>query len=169
VAGQAEGAEIIEIALAPTFGYGPDMVRVPKGTSSGDALDAPHGERLRAGEATAAPQGCIGHHRVGGAQRADATVPGEHPIAEVAGVGAQTPLVNAIVRAESPAARGEDFEPTPAAERAAVRTQLGRLWRASSAGECESGGGLQACWDTSLLRSEARVGSWHQDKASDAP
>jgi hypothetical protein len=42
-------------------------------------------------------------------------------IAEVAGVGAETPLVNAEIGAEGAAARGEDLHEAPAAERATVR------------------------------------------------
>jgi hypothetical protein len=51
---------------------------------------------------------------------ADALVAGEDLIAEVAGVGAETPLVDAVVGAEGAAAFGEDFEIAPAAERKIV-------------------------------------------------
>ena len=50
------------------------------------------------------------------ADGADAAVAGEDLVAEVAGVGAETPLVDAVVGAEGAAASGEDFEITPAAE-----------------------------------------------------
>ncbi len=50
------------------------------------------------------------------ADGADAAVAGEDLVAEVAGVGAETPLVDAVVAAEGAAAFGEDFEIAPAAE-----------------------------------------------------
>jgi hypothetical protein len=54
------------------------------------------------------------------ADGADAAVSGEDLVAEVAGVGAETPLVDAVVGAEGAAAFGEDFEFAPAAEREVV-------------------------------------------------
>ena len=50
------------------------------------------------------------------ADGADAVVAREDLVAEVAGVGAETPLVDAVVAAEGAAAFGEDFEVAPAAE-----------------------------------------------------
>jgi hypothetical protein len=43
-------------------------------------------------------------------------VAGEDLVAEVAWIGAETPVVDAIVGAEGAAAFGEDFEFAPAAE-----------------------------------------------------
>ena len=40
VAGQAEGAEVVEVALASSFGYGEDVVGVPEGAASGDGFHA---------------------------------------------------------------------------------------------------------------------------------
>jgi hypothetical protein len=54
------------------------------------------------------------------ADGADASVAGEDLIAEIAGVGAETPLVNAVVGAEGAAAFGEDFEFAPTTEREVV-------------------------------------------------
>src|ERR1700733_6751287 len=47
---------------------------------------------------------------------ADSAVTCEDLVAEVAGVGAETPLVDAVVGAEGAAAFGEDFEIAPSAE-----------------------------------------------------
>ena len=62
----------------------------------------------------------VGGDGVDVAGGADAVVTGEDLVAEVAGVGAETPLVDAVVAAEGAAAFGEDFELAPAAERQAV-------------------------------------------------
>jgi hypothetical protein len=43
-------------------------------------------------------------------------VAGEDLVAEVAGIGAKTPLVDAEVRTEGAAAFGDDFEIAPATE-----------------------------------------------------
>jgi hypothetical protein len=43
------------------------------------------------------------------ADGADAVVAGEDLVAKVAGIGAETPLVDAVVRTEGAAAFGEDF------------------------------------------------------------
>ena len=47
---------------------------------------------------------------------ADSAVTCEDLVAEIAGVGAETPLVDAVIGAEGAAAFGEDFEIAPAAE-----------------------------------------------------
>ena len=61
-------------------------------------------------------EGVVGGDGVDGADGADAAVAGEDLVAEVAGVGAETPLVDAVVAAEGATAFGEDFEVAPAAE-----------------------------------------------------
>jgi hypothetical protein len=48
-------------------------------------------------------------------------VAGEDLVAEVAGVGAQAPLVDAVVAAEGAAAFGDDLKLAPAAQRKTVR------------------------------------------------
>jgi hypothetical protein len=62
----------------------------------------------------------VGGDGVDVADGADAVVAGEDLVAEVAGVCAETPLVDAVVAAEGAAAFGEDFEVAPAAEREIV-------------------------------------------------
>jgi hypothetical protein len=58
----------------------------------------------------------IGGDGVDVADGADTAVAGEDLVAEVAGVGAEAPLVDAVVGAEGAAAFGDDFEIAPAAE-----------------------------------------------------
>jgi hypothetical protein len=69
-----------------------------------------------AGRAASSLEGVVGGDGVDVADGADAVVAGEDLVAEIAGVGAETPLVNAVVAAEGAAAFGDDFEIAPAAE-----------------------------------------------------
>jgi hypothetical protein len=120
VAGDAEGAEVVEVALAAAFDDGEDVVGVPEGASAGDGFHAVKGEAGDAGFAAGAFEGGVDGGGVGAAELADAVVAGEDLVAEVAGVGAETPLVDTEVGAEGTAAFGEDFELAPAAEGPAV-------------------------------------------------
>jgi len=70
--------------------------------------------------AASAFEGVVGGDGVDAAGGADASVAGEDLVAEVAGVGAETPLVDAVFGAKCAAAFGEDFEVTPTAEGQAV-------------------------------------------------
>jgi hypothetical protein len=121
VAEEAEGAEIVEVALATAFSYGADVVGVPEAAAGGDGL---HAVEMQAGDSggSASPfEGVVGGDGVDVADGADATVAGEDLVAQIAGVGADTPLVDAVVAAEGAAALSEDFEVTPAAEGEIVR------------------------------------------------
>lgn len=122
VAGEAEGAEVIEVALASAFGDGADVVCVPEGAAAGDGLHSVEGEAGDAGGAPGSFECVIDGNGVGLAEGADAAVAGKDLLAEVAGVGAEPPLVDAVVGAEGTAAFGEDFELAPAAEGKAVGT-----------------------------------------------
>jgi hypothetical protein len=125
MAGEAEGTEVVEVALSAAFGDGADVVGVPEGVAGGDGLHAPELEGLSAGDTSAALEGGVGGDGVGVAEDADAAVAGEDLVAEIAGVGAETPLVDAEVGAEGAAALGENLHEAPAAERAAVGAELG--------------------------------------------
>jgi hypothetical protein len=61
-------------------------------------------------------EGVVGSDGIDVADGTDATVAGKDLVAEVAGVGAETPLVDAVIAAEGAATFGEDFEIAPAAE-----------------------------------------------------
>jgi hypothetical protein len=116
VAEETEGAEVVEVALAAAFGYGADVVGVPEAAACGDGF---HSVEMEAGLACGAAgslEGVVSGDGVDAADGADAAVSGEDLIAEVAGVGAEAPLVDAVVAAEGAAAFGEDFEIAPAAE-----------------------------------------------------
>jgi hypothetical protein len=68
------------------------------------------------GGAMGSLEGIVGGDGVDVTDGADAMVASKNLVAEIAGVGAETPLVDAVVGAEGAAAFGEDFEFTPAAE-----------------------------------------------------
>jgi hypothetical protein len=109
VARKAEGAEVIEVALATAFGDGEDMVGVPERAAAGDGLHAVEGEAGNAGIASGSLECSVDGYSVGLAEVADAVIAGEDLIAQVAGVGAETPLVDAIVGTEGAAALSEDL------------------------------------------------------------
>jgi hypothetical protein len=135
VAEQAERAEVVEVALAAAFGYGADVVGVPEAAATGDGLHAVESEACGAGWASCALEGVVGGDGVDVADGADAAIAREDLVAEVAGVGAETPLVDAVVAAEGAAALGENFEIAPAAERQAVRPSGKRGCGLAAAGE----------------------------------
>jgi hypothetical protein len=116
MAEEAEGAEVVEVALATAFGYGADVVGIPEAAADGDGLHSVEAKAGGAGGASGSFEGVIGGDGVDGADSADAVVAGEDLVAEIAGVGAEAPLVDTVVAAEGAAAFGEDLQVAPAAE-----------------------------------------------------
>ncbi len=51
MAGEAEGAEVVEVTLAPAFGYGADVVGIPEGAAADDGLQAVEAKASGAGGA----------------------------------------------------------------------------------------------------------------------
>jgi hypothetical protein len=139
MAGKAEGAEVVEVTLASAFGDGKDVVGVPEGAAAGDG---PHAVEAEAGGAIAAASafecGKDGDG-VGLAQGADAAIAGEDLVTEVAGVGAEAMLMDAVFGAEGTAAGGEDFEVAPAAEGKMVGSAGEGVFLDAAAGEGASG------------------------------
>src|ERR1700686_4782756 len=103
VAEETKGTEVVEVALAGAFGYGADVVGVPETAACGDGLHAVEMEAGGAGGAAGSLEGVVGGDGVDVADGADAAVAGEDLVAEVAGVGAGTPLVDAVAGAEGAA------------------------------------------------------------------
>lgn len=139
VAGQAEGAEVIEVALAAALSYGTDVVGIPEGAAGGDGLHPVQAEAGDAGGAAGAFKGVVDGEGVGLTGGADAAVAGEDLITEVAGVGAQTPLVDTVVGTEGAAALGKNLELAPTAERQIVRSAREGVLLGATAGEGTSG------------------------------
>jgi hypothetical protein len=139
VAEPAANAEVVEVALASAFGYGADVVGVPEGAAAGDGLHAVEAEASGAGGASGTAEGGVDGDGVGLTDGADAAVAGEDVVAEVAGVGAETPLVDAVVGAEGAAAFGYDLEVAPAAEGQIVGAAWEGVGFCVAAGEGASG------------------------------
>jgi hypothetical protein len=135
VAEEAEGAEVVEVTLAAPFGDWANVVGVPEAAAGCDGLHAVEAKASGAGGASGSLEGVVGGDGVDGAYGADAAVAGENLVAEVAGVGAETPLVDAVVAAEGAAAFGEDFEFAPATEGQVVGTDGESMARGAAAGE----------------------------------
>ena len=91
------------------------------------------------GRASGSLEGIVGGDGVDAADGADAAVAREDLIAEVAGVSAETPLVNAVVAAECAAAFRQDFEIAPTTEGKVVGTDGQGLPCGAAAGEGAGG------------------------------
>jgi hypothetical protein len=117
---QTESANVVEVALTSAFCDGKDVVGIPEAAAASDGLHAVEAQASGAGGTTSASERSVGGDGVDVADGAAAAVAGEDLVAEIAGVGAEAPLVNAIVAAEGAATPGDDLEVTPAAERQAV-------------------------------------------------
>jgi hypothetical protein len=139
VAEQAEGAEVVEVALAAAFGDGADMVSIPKGAAGGDGLHAVEPQTGDAGRTFGPFEGVIRGDSVDAAGRAMALVAGKDLVAKIAGVGAEPPLVDAIVATEGAAAFDEDLKVAPAAQGKPVGTKGERLGVDAAAGKGASG------------------------------
>ena len=138
MAQKAEGADVVQIALAATLGYGQDVVGVPEAASAGDGLHAVEVETGGTGWASGAPESSVGCNGIDVAGGAAATVADKDLIAEIARVGAETPLVNAVVAAEGAAAFGQNLKLAPAAQRQTVGA-----CRKSVAGRAATGEGTR--------------------------
>ncbi len=120
MADEAEGADVVEVALAAAFGDRDNVVRIPERVAAGDGRHAVETQTFGAGLAAGSLERGEDAYGVSPAVCADAMIAGEYTLAQVAGVGAQAPLVHAVVGAEGAASFGKNFEFAPAAERQAV-------------------------------------------------
>jgi hypothetical protein len=116
VAEETEGAEVVKVALATPFGYGEDVVGVPQAATGGDGLHAVEVQTGCSGWAACSLECVVGRDGVDVTDGADTAVAVEDLVAEIAGIGAETPLMDAVVGAEGAATFGDDFEVAPAAE-----------------------------------------------------
>jgi hypothetical protein len=104
---QAEGSEVCEIALAAAFDHRNDMIGIPKAFSgSRSGTKAPIDPGLQAGGSAQSLQMSPGRQAIDAALTADALVALEHSLADVSGIGAQAPFLDAPVRTECEAALG---------------------------------------------------------------
>ena len=135
MAKKTEGPNIIQITLAATLGYRQDVVCVPEAAAAGDGLHTVETETCDAGRTSGAFESGVSGDRVDLTDGAMATVAGKDLIAEITGVGAETPLVDAVVTAESTAAFGKNLKLAPAAERQTVRALRKSVARSAATGQ----------------------------------
>jgi hypothetical protein len=133
---KAEGSNVVEVALTAPFYNRQDVIGIPEAAARGDGLHAVEAQSCDARGASRALEGRVDCDGVGVADSADAAVAGEDLIAEVARVGAEAPLVDAIVAAEGAAALGKDLKLAPTAERKAVRAFGERLAGGAASLKC---------------------------------
>lgn len=115
---EAEGAQVVEIALASSFGYGQNVIGVPEAFPAA-AARAPLLQQASAIRAAGTPKLAKHSDRIDTADGTDALVPQIHLLAQVRGLRAELPFVHAIRRAKGEAA-ARNFQRTPAAEAAAM-------------------------------------------------
>ena len=132
MAAQTERAEVVEVALPAAFRDGNDVVGFPEGHARA-ATGLPLFEKPLAALAAGVAQGTPGSDGVDATLGTTAAVAQENLLAQIGGLGAQPPLVDAIRGAEGEAA-ARDFERTPAAETAAIGSARNRFAVDPSAG-----------------------------------
>lgn len=113
---EAEGAHVGEVAFAAAFGNGDDVIGIPKSFS---AAEIPASKGTSASGASEAFDVMKLSRAIEAADGADAAIPFENALAEMAGIGAQLPFLNAPFGTEGEAT-GRDFKLAPAAETAPV-------------------------------------------------
>jgi hypothetical protein len=134
VAEETEGAEVVEVALTAAFGDRADVVGVPQAATRGDGSHSVEMQAGCTGGAARTFECVVGGDGVDLAGGADTTVASEDLIAEIARVGAKTPLVDTVVAAKGAAAFGEDFELAPTAERKTIGAEGQGLAGGAAAG-----------------------------------
>jgi hypothetical protein len=122
---EAEGADVVEIALTAAFCYREYVVGIPEAAAAGDGFEAIETESCGAGGTPGTFECGIGGDGVDVADGTVAAVASKDLVAKVAGVGAEAPLVDAVVGTEGTAAFSEDFKVAPTAQWEAV----GAFWQ----------------------------------------
>jgi hypothetical protein len=112
---KAEGTKVVQVALSSPLGYGKNVVSVPQAAAAGDGLHAVEAKSGGAGWTTSALESRISSDSIDVADGASAPVAAKHLIAEIARIGAKTPLVDAVLAAKSATAFSDDLKLAPAA------------------------------------------------------
>jgi hypothetical protein len=139
VAEQAECADVVQIALAASFGDREDVVGVPQAAPTCDAL---HTVKPKTGGSRGTPgafECSIGGYGIDLADSASAAIASKDLVAKISGIGAKTPLVYAVVAAEGSPTLCEDLKITPTAERKAIGAHGQVVATRTAAGECARG------------------------------
>ncbi len=135
VAEQAERAQVIEVALAATLRDCADVVSIPQAAAARNRLHPIQPQTGNPGRTASALQGVIGSDRIDLANRADTAITRKHLVAKIPGVGAQTPLMHAVLATEGPATLRQNLKIAPPAKRQPVRPLRKRSSRRTTAGK----------------------------------
>ena len=117
MARETEGSDVVEVALTSTFGDWTNVISIPERSAGGDGFHSVEAEARNTSSATGTLESVVDVEGISGAGGANAAIAREDLVAEVAGVGAKTPLVDTVVGAKSATAFGENLEVAPTAER----------------------------------------------------
>ena len=117
---EAEGPEIVEIALPASLRDRNDVVSVPQAAATSNAGHAIQAQPCGPRGPSRSLERKIRCDRVDLADRTVASIAREYLVAQIAGICTETPLMDAIVAAKGSAPPGDDLEMTPAAERQAI-------------------------------------------------
>ena len=120
MANQAERADVGQIACAAAFHHRNDVVGIPQRPAV-DRLQTPMLQQPNLCRSATAFQRDICGHGIDATQSANPFISRERFLTKEAGIGAESPLFHAEIRAEGEAAFGH-FELTPTAQIAAFRS-----------------------------------------------
>ena len=135
MAEQAERADVVEVTLASALSDRQDVIGIPQTATTNDGFHSVEAQTSGSSGSASTLQRSISCDRVDLTDGAAAAVASEDLITEVARVGAQTPLMNAVVAAERATASGEDLKIAPAAQRQAIWAPGERAARCTAAGK----------------------------------
>ena len=117
-----KSAEVFEVPLATAFDHWNDMVRVPQRPAR-EPFPPPMLQQPQPMGSTGAFQIDVGRVCVDPANGAYTAIAGEDLFAQITGIGANAPLVNAPIRTKRESPR-RDLEIAPATQRTSARTFL---------------------------------------------
>jgi hypothetical protein len=135
MAEQAKRTDVVEVALPSALSDWEDVIGIPQAATTGDGFHSVEAQTSGSSGSASTLQRRIGCHGVDLTDGAAAAVASEDLITEIARVGAQTPLMNAVVAAECTAAFAEDLKIAPAAQRQAIWAFGERAARCTAAGK----------------------------------
>jgi hypothetical protein len=121
MASHAKRPQIIQVALSSTLRHRDDMVRFPQRPAARNPLHPIEPQPRRALLSPSPPQRRKDRHRIRRTPRAHPTVPRKHPLPHIPRIGPQFPLVDAVIRAESPPPLRQDLKVAPTAKRQPIR------------------------------------------------
>ncbi len=143
MASQAQGANVIQVALAPAFADGENVIRIPK-TFPYSAIQPPMPHKTGAPVAARPLESYVLRQRIHSTVGAHATVAPQYLVPQIARLRSQFPFVHAIIRAEGETPR-RNLERAPAAQTSAVGSARNVLAIHPSSGHRSTGAHENVC------------------------